>query len=257
MGHGDDTQRQAQAASDAAFAGQVAVVTGAGRGIGAAVALLLARSGAQVALLSRTLSELEETKQRIDAACGPGRALTIPTDVSAEAQVSSAFAQIREALGPVRVLINNAGHLAPALISEMTLDNWEQTMAVNLRGTFLCARAAFAQMRESKRGGSIVNISSLGGIRSTTKFAGLSAYSAAKAGVVGFTECLNVEGQPFGIRVNCVAPGAVDTRMQRSSMPMFKPRTQPADIAEVIVFLADAKRARTLNGATIEVNSNE
>lgn len=239
------------------FTGQVAVVTGAGRGIGAATALLLARGGARVALLSRSEHELVQTAAAVEAACGPGRTLVLPTDVAEEDQVERAFARVREELGPVRVLINNAGFLRAAPIAELTLSGWEQTFAVNLRGTFLCARAAFRMMQAGATGGALVNVSSLGGIRSTEKFPGFSAYSASKAGVIAFTECLAVEGKPHRIRVNCVAPGAVDTEMLRREVPFFKPRTQPADIAEVIVFLADCDRARSLTGTTVEVHSNE
>jgi NAD(P)-dependent dehydrogenase (short-subunit alcohol dehydrogenase family) len=178
-------------------------------------------------------------------------------DVSDEEAVEAAFAQVRQMWGPARILVNNAGTIIRVPLADMTVAQWDHVIAVNLRGSFLCARAAFRQMRDSGCGGSIVNISSLGGIRSTLKFAGFTAYVSSKHGVVGLTECLSVEGKSHGIRVNCVAPGAVDTQMLRSAVPFLKTSTQPEAIAELIAYLGDDQKSRALTGAVIEVNSNE
>ncbi|MBZ0256358.1 SDR family oxidoreductase, partial [bacterium] len=102
----------------------------------------------------------------------------------------------------------------------------------------------------------IVHISSLAGIRGTEKFPGMSAYVVSKHGVIGLTESLSVEGRPYGIRVNCVAPGAVDTQMLREAAPQFKTETEPADIAQAILYLSDPVQAASVTGAVIEVHSN-
>ena len=240
----------------AVFDGSIVVVTGGGRGIGAATARLFASRGARVAILSRSRSELESVAQEITQASGKGHALVLVADVSDEEAVEAAFAQVRRTWGPTRILVNNAGTIVRVPLADMTVAQWDYVMAVNLRGSFLCARAAFRQMRDSG-GGSIVNISSLGGIRSTLKFAGFTAYVTSKHGAVGLTECLSVEGKGHGIRVNCVAPGAVDTQMLRSAVPFLKTSTQPEAIAELIAYLCDDQKSRALTGAVIEVNSNE
>jgi NAD(P)-dependent dehydrogenase (short-subunit alcohol dehydrogenase family) len=251
-------QKAASTGQEAAvFEGSIVVVTGAGRGIGAATARLLASRGARVALLSRSPLELESVAQEITHASGKGRALALVADVSDEEAVESAFAQVRRTWGPAHILVNNAGTIVRVPLAEMTVAQWDHVMAVNLRGSFLCARAAFRQMRDSGCGGSIVNISSLGGIRSTLKFEGFTAYVTSKHGVVGLTECLSVEGKSHGIRVNCVAPGAVDTQMLRSAAPFLKTNTQPEAIAELITYLCDDQKSHALTGAVIEVNCNE
>jgi 3-oxoacyl-[acyl-carrier protein] reductase len=183
--------------------------------------------------------------------------LALVADVSKEEAVEAAFATVRQTWGPARILVNNAGTIVRVPLADMTVAQWDDVMAVNLRGAFLCARAAFRQMRDGGRGGSIVNISSLGGIRSTLKFEGFTAYVTSKHGVVGLTECLSVEGKPHRIRVNCVAPGAVDTQMLRSVVPFLKTSTPPEAIAELIAYLCDDQKSCSLSGAAIEVNSNE
>ncbi len=142
-------------------------------------------------------------------------------------------------------------------ITEQTAEDWDRLMAVNVRGTFLCTQQAFQQMSAAQKTGSIVNLSSLGGLRHTEKFPGFSAYTASKHAIVGFTEASAAEGKALGIRVNCVAPGAVDTRMLREAAPGLKTKTLPEEIAQLIVYLCDEARSKPLNGAVIEVNTNE
>ena len=129
-------------------------------------------------------------------------------------------------------------------------------MNTNVRGTFLCCRAAFRQMSMGKRGGAIVNLSSLSGVRGPEKFPGSSAYVVSKYGVVGMTEILAVEGKPYNIRVNCVAPGAVDTEMLKKAAPFLKTNTTPAEVARTILNLADEEQSHHINGALIEIFSN-
>ena len=127
-------------------------------------------------------------------------------------------------------------------------------MAVNLRGAMLCARQAFRLMQD--RGGSIVNVSSLGGVQNTEKFPGYAAYTVSKFALTGLTEALAAEGQDRNIRVNGVAPGAVDTVMLRNAAPHLRTRTTPADVAKVIAFLCDPTESGCMTGATLTINSN-
>jgi len=183
--------------------------------------------------------------------------MAVVADVADETQVRSLFEGVAREWGLVEILVNNAAALIRGEFAGFPIADFDRTMAVNVRGSYLCAQQLFAHVARAGRGGTIVNISSLGGIRSTAKFPGLSAYTISKHAVVGMSESLAVEGKPLGIRVNCVAPGAVDTRMLREAAPFLKTSTTPEDVAELIGYLCDERRARTLNGAVIEVNSNE
>lgn len=236
---------------------RIAVVTGAGRGIGAATATWLADHGHKVVLTARTVSEIEAVASQIRARYGADRVLAIAADVSDEKQVRALFEQVRGKMGLVSILVNNAGALARAPFEGMDVSVFDRVMAVNVRGAFLCSQRLFEHVRLAGQGGCIVNISSLGGIRSTVKFEGLSAYVTSKHAVVGLTESLAVEGKPLGIRVNCVAPGAVDTKMLREAAPFLKTSTKPEDVAEVIGYLCDESKSKSLNGSVLEINSNE
>ncbi|MFO1518345.1 MAG: SDR family NAD(P)-dependent oxidoreductase [bacterium] len=236
---------------------KIALITGAGRGIGAACARVFAREGARVAIASRTETELKEVARSIEKEAGSGRVLSVCADVSDEASVRNLFEKIKKAFGPVEILVNNAGTIEVADFIHLEAKTWDEIMAVNLRGSFLCAREAFRHMKEAGKGGSIVNLSSLGGIKGTQKFPGLSAYTVSKHGVIGLTESLAVEGKPLGIRVNCVAPGAVETAMLQKAAPFLKTSTSAEDVAQTLLFLCDESQSRALNGAVIEIHSNE
>lgn len=192
------------------LSGRVAVVTGAGRGIGAAVAQRLATDGAAVALLDISEAATKEAVQDIEGS--GGRAVGIGCDVSDEAAVRDAFDVVADRLGSADILVNNAGILRDNLIFKMTADDWDQVMAVHLRGTFLCSRAAQRWMVE-KKWGRIVNLSSTSALGNR----GQVNYSAAKAGIQGFTKALSIELGPFGIRVNAIAPGFIETDMTRAT----------------------------------------
>jgi len=236
---------------------KVAIVTGGGRGIGAATARLFASEGAKVVIASRTETELAQVAQEIEGKYGQGRVLPLMLDVSDEAQVEELFAKTAQTFGPVDILVNNAATIEVKKFAEMDTETWDNVMKVNVRGPFLCSRAAFRQMGESGRGGAIVNLSSLSGIRGVEKFPGMSTYVVSKHAIVGLTEILAVEGKPLGIRVNCVAPGAVETAMLKKAAPFLKTSTTPEDVARTILFLADNQQSRHLNGAIIEIFSNE
>ncbi len=239
-----------------ALDGKTALVTGAGRGIGAATARLLAREGARVCVTSRTRVELDRTVAQIASECGPGRAFALESDVSVASEIETLFETIEARFGPVEILINNAAVVCSEFVGSVTPESWDRTMAVNLRGPFLCSQRMFLALKAAKRGGAIVNLSSLGGLRSTEKFPGLSAYVVSKFGIVGMTESLAVEGRPFGIRVNCVAPGAVDTEMLRKAAPQLKTQTTPDQIAQAILHFCDDSRSGAVSGSTLEIHSN-
>ena len=156
--------------------------------------------------------------------------------------------------GRLDILINNAAVLLSGSFAEMAMRDWDQIMAVNLRGAVLCAQQAFRLMQE--RGGAIVNVSSLGGVANTEKFPGYAAYTVSKFALTGLTEALAAEGKAQNIRVNAVAPGAVDTAMLRQAAPHLRTRTTPADVAKIIAFLCDPAESGCMTGATLVINSN-
>ena len=232
--------------------GRVSIVTGAGRGIGRATALALARQGSQVVLAARTAVELQETARIIHQQGGVAE--PVVTDVGRESDVDELFERCRARFGPVSLLVNNAGTLDRALLPDLTATQLDGTWSANTRGAFLCARAAFRQMAPAG-GGCIVNIASLSGTPGVEKFPGLAAYVVAKFGIVGLTEVLAVEGKPFKIRAVALSPGAVDTTLLARAVPGLKPGMTPEQAARLILFLA-SDAASALNGLNIPIFSN-
>ena len=231
---------------------RVAIITGAGRGIGRATAQLFAREGARVVLFSRTQAQVEENAAAIERE--GGQAIAVVGDVSQEDDVQRLFEQASNTYGQVDILVNCAGIVAVRPFVDMDATTWDAVIAVNLRGTFLCCREAFSLMIVQQHG-VIINLSSLSGVKGVEKFAGLSAYNVSKAGVASLTEILAVEGKPYNIRVCTVSPGAVDTEMLRQAAPHLKAGMTPTDIAEILLFLADDS-GRKLNGTNLEIFSN-
>ncbi|MGE3268604.1 MAG: SDR family NAD(P)-dependent oxidoreductase [Chloroflexota bacterium] len=230
--------------------GKVAIVTGGGRGIGRATAELLAAAGARVTICARTASELEAV------AAGSPQITALPGDIADEAFVERLVGQAVADGGRLDILVNNAAVLGRKPFAELEPDLWDAVMAVNLRGAYLCSRAAFRQMAgQSPAGGSIVNIASLSGVRGPEKFPGLAAYNVSKAGVLALSDILAVEGKPHGIRVNAVSPGAVETEMLRQAGHGLRALASPEDIARTIAFLA-SDLSRPATGANIEILSN-
>jgi len=213
--------------------GKVAVVTGAGRGIGRAIALAFAARGATVAAAARTEAELAETMEAI--AIAGGRGIGIPCDVADPAQVEHLARAVASTHGPADILINNAGwaHFAP--FATLSLEEWRRTLDVNLTGVFLCTQAFLPGMI-ARGAGRIINISSVAGHKGIPE---QSAYCAAKHGLNGLTKVLAMELQPHGIGVHAICPGGVDTRLAREAMPDRDKANwmTPEDIAEAALYL--------------------
>ncbi len=201
------------------LAGRVALVTGAGRGIGQAVALSLAAAGADVAVAARTAAQLEETASAVRE---QGRkSVALVCDVGDRAQVERAVARVRERMGPPLVLVNNAGIAASAKLSETTDDLWERMLRVNATGAFYCSRAVLPFMLEAGWG-RIINMAS---VAARVGAAYISAYAASKHALLGLTRAVAAEVAGKGITVNAICPGYVDTDMTAGSVENISART--------------------------------
>lgn len=224
---------------------QTAVVTGGSRGIGRAVCLELAREGANVVVCYAGRAEAAQ-KTAADCRAMGVKALAIQADVAEEAAVQSLFAQTLEAFGRVDILVNSAGITRDGLMMRMSQADFDAVVDTNLKGTFLCMKAA-ARPMVKQRYGRIVNLSSVVGLHGN---AGQVNYAASKAGVIGMTKSLAQELAGRGVTVNAVAPGYIDTDMTAampeaarqsmlSAIPAGRPGT-PEDVAKAVAFLASA-----------------
>ena len=230
------------------LAGKVAVVTGGGRGIGRACCEALAAAGAAVVVGYRSSADGAAAAVRdVEAAGGKARAVRV--DVTAPAEVEALFEEARAALGTVDVLVNNAGVIADALVAAMEPADWDRVLDVNLRGAFLCTRAAVPLMLPA-HAGAIVNVASVAALRGGR---GQANYAAAKGGLVAFTRACAVELAPKGIRVNAVLPGMIETEMSArvrrrdgdrllAAIPAAR-FGSPAEVAAAVVFLASPSSA--------------
>jgi NAD(P)-dependent dehydrogenase (short-subunit alcohol dehydrogenase family) len=199
--------------NDSGIAGRHAFVTGGARGIGAAIAADLARSGARVSLTGRDPAALESQAQALRAASGASIEWFV-LDVADESQVASAIAAARERQGDIEILVNNAGIAKGAPLAEMSLELWNRHLAVNLTGAFLCARAVLPDMIQAGYG-RIVNIASIAALKGMSRVA---AYAASKHGLVGLTRSLALEVAKQGVTVNAVCPGYTDTAMAEGAI---------------------------------------
>ena len=244
------------------FAGRVAIVTGAGRGMGRAVAARLAAGGAKLVVNDLDADSAERAAGALQES--GAEALATPGDVTSSADVARMVASAIEHFGRIDVLVNNAGVLRPTPVFELEEQEWDMVVNGNLKSTYLCSRAVLPAMRD-QGWGRIVNFSSTAGKSVST--VGGAHYTASKAAILGFTRHLAKEEAAHGITVNAVCPGLIDTEMVRSTIS--KERTaayassfpiarlgEPYEVAELVAFLASDKAAY-ITGASLDINGGD
>jgi NAD(P)-dependent dehydrogenase (short-subunit alcohol dehydrogenase family) len=214
--------------------GRVAIITGGNRGIGAAIARAFVREGCAVVLAARDEARLRDTAAAIEATGAV--AMPVPTDITDEGQVETLFSRAMERFGRLDILVNNAGAFDGGPLDELTLGAWEKVMAVNLRGPFLCTRAAFRIMKR-QRGGRILNIASISAQRVRPHSA---PYSTSKHGLWGLTQVTALEGREHGIVASCLHPGntANERRAQHLTPQDQEPMMTCDELAETALLMA-------------------
>jgi NAD(P)-dependent dehydrogenase (short-subunit alcohol dehydrogenase family) len=244
------------------LAGRVALVTGASRGIGRAVALALGAAGATVACCARSAEQIEATAAEVGGHGGRARGFRL--DVTRRNEIDAVVADIGAALGPIDILVNNAGITLDKRSVEVTDDEWDDVLATNLTSTFTLARAVAPGMMEQRRG-KIINIGSMYGKIGVPRYA---AYCASKAAVEALTRSLAVEWARYGIQVNCLAPGYINTDIPREAMADEKLRTlflsrvparrigEPEEVATLAVYLASAA-SDFMTGQTVYLDGGQ
>ncbi len=233
----------------------VCLVTGAGKGIGRAIAEELVKQGATVVLADIDEDQLKTTCDEINQGLTGDAATAYVCDISDPKRTKSLIENMVERFGKIDVLVNNAGVASSLLIDEITPEQWDRTLNINLRGTMFLSQYAFIEMKK-KKSGKIINIASLAGERGG-KFAGID-YSASKAGVIMLTKCYALNGGEHGVTCNAIAPGLIETDLSRElkfntdEIPMKK-LGSAKNVADAVVFLA-SEEAAYVNGTTLDVN---
>lgn len=243
------------------------IVTGAGKGIGAAIVDILAAEGAKITLMGRKLAPLQQKADKL------AHAQAISVDVTQSDRVKAAFQQAREAFGPVDILINNAGQASTSPIHKMDDELWHQMIAVNLNSVFYCCREALGDMRQSG-GGRIINIASTAALKG---YGYVSAYCAAKHGALGLTRSMALETATKNITVNAVCPGYTETELVKNSLQTIMEKTgrteeearaeltqsnpqgrlvQPKEVANAVLWLC-SPGAEAVTGQAITVAGGE
>lgn len=234
---------------------RTALVTGGGRGIGLAIAKALAESGARVAV-----NDLDVARAEVGAREAGHGAIAVAADVSDSYEVTAMFEEVRGRLGPVDILVNNAGVCYRGLIEDISEERWDRVLAVNLKGVFICCKAAVPEMK-ARKWGRIVNVASISG-----KIGGLMVghhYSASKGGVLAFTKGLARELAPYNVTVNAVCPAMTDTEIAQQfseeeverylkTVPLGRLAT-PGDVAQAALYLV-SDAASYLTGEVLDVN---
>ncbi|MCL7401906.1 MAG: glucose 1-dehydrogenase [Thaumarchaeota archaeon] len=238
---------------------KVAIITGAARGIGKATAIIFAREGAKTVIVDILKDEGEATAKYINERISEESALFIEADVSEVGDVKSMVDAVIEKYGTIDVLVNNAAIQPIGTIFETDIDTWDRVMKVNLRSAFLCCKYVVPYMIKNKSG-AIVNVASILGLRGGDK---IIAYATSKAGLIGFTKSLAQDLMPYNIRVNAVAPRAIDTEMfkayrsekeleSKMDRYLFGRLGKPEEVANTILFLA-SDEASYISGEVLVV----
>jgi len=237
---------------------RVAIITGAARGIGKAIALTFVREGAKVALVDIDQKQLEALKNEIEKR--EGESVNISCDITKSPEVQAMVSQVKKAFGRIDILVNNAGIIRRGTIETVTEEDWDRVIAVNLKGTFNCCKATFETMKQ-QRYGKIVSISSISGkLGDITSAPG---YGPSKAGIDALSKTLAKQLAPYGINVNVVSPHAIETEMSAqwseerrkeiiASIPLGR-LGKPEDVAEAVLFLA-SDEASFITGEILDVN---
>lgn len=215
--------------------GKVALITGAGRGIGRGIALAFAAEGAALVLTARSQDQLEAVAEEA-AKLSESRVIVQPADVSDEQQVAALFARVQAEFGKLDILVNNAGAFDGGPLDELTTEAWDRVINTNLRGPFLCTRAALRMMKPAKSG-RIINIGSIAAQRVRPNSA---PYAASKHGLWGLTQATALEGREYGVTCGALHPGnvAVERRQASGRGEDDEPMMTPADVAEVALVMA-------------------
>jgi len=248
--------------SGEALQGKVALVTGGGRGIGKGIALELAKAGAAVAIGDIDVDQAEQSAEELNREYG--RAAFFQVDVTKEESIDTAVRMVLEEFNQIDILINNAGIMFRTRILDISLEEWKNTLLVNLTGPFLLCKTVIPLMKKNNYG-RIVNISSSAG-RSVSTLGG-AHYTASKAGLLGFTRAVAKEVSSFGITVNAVCPGLIDTQMARDTTTQeelekfidsfpIKRLGLPEEIGDLVVFLCSEK-ASYITGASVDINGGD
>lgn len=241
---------------------RVAIITGAAQGMGRAVAERFAEEGASLSLADIQQEKLQEVTGRFRERGISAR--DYHCDVSDESQVQSLVSAVLNDFGRIDILVNCAGILYPTRFHEMTIDEWDRVLAINLRGTFLLMRAVYPHMK-AQGDGRIINFSSTAGL--TVSTLGGAHYTASKHAVVGLTKAVAKEGGQFGVRVNAVCPGLIDTEMVRETIDVqtirkyeqFFPIARlgnPKEVAELVLFLA-SDRSAYITGVSLNISGGD
>ena len=219
---------------------KVVWITGGGRGIGKAAAWAFAEHNAHVVVSSRSSDELQNVLSEINSSNGTGKTLAVPCDVSQSSFVNSAIEQIKQTLGPVDILINNAGIASFNGVLETSEQEWDDMMSINAKGAFLCSKAVLPDMINRKKG-HIINIISVAGKKAFPNCAG---YCASKFALLGFTNVLRLEARSFGVKVTGLFPGATETAIWGNADMDFDRMMKPEDTAKVLINICtDEQRA--------------